>query len=484
MDFSELSDFEILDLKKQVSGLHSELRELIDKVSGFKKFVAQCEDSTADMSQDATAKCDACNASVGKYLEELAETVSGRDISEKKLAASAGLKIECKKFSRHDCPTDIYTYRADLKKFVEPFVQKCLWGDYLKKNLLLGSALNLVTKIDDVDEIWEKLTEVYGDAALLLQKKLLSLEKLTNMEKLKDDAKILGCLTTLLNIITELTNLARDFSLENELYYGVGLQKILDLIGTKGRRKFVKSIAMERSTMDGKGKWCKLVEFLKADLKVREALVLDEQISKSTGSDGREKEKPKDNSRYSSANRSNKMDQPGNSGKSNTFTSNNLPDATTVACALCGKNQDHVISFRPDKNPYVEYIACKVFADKTPKERDNYLFKKHFCNKCLSPGVKFGSKHTCDTKYLCPQKFMKNSVETECKKHVLVCGHHCKEKSNNDLLNAYKKAVLQTNGGFSDFSKNISISCFSESFTSGEPEGDSDDPDSILHFRQ
>ena len=478
VDFSKLSDFEILDLKKQVSNLHTELRELIDKVSGFKKFVVQCENSAADLSKDATTKCDACNAALGKYLEKLAETISSRDISEKKLAASAGLKIECKKFSGHDCPTDIYTFRADFKKFVEPFVQKSLWGDYLKKNLLLGSALNLVTKIDGVDEIWKKLTEVYGDAALMLQKKLLSLEKLPNMENIKDDAKLLGCLTTLLNTITELSNLAKDFSLENELYYGVGLQKILDLIGTKGRRKFVKSIALEKS-LDGKGKWNKLVEFLKADLKVREALVLDERISKSTGSDGRDKDKPKDNSRQ----KQNDNDKSGSNTKANSYTSNNPPAAATVACTLCGKDQDHVVSFRPDKTPYIEYIACKIFADKTPKERDNYLFKKHFCNKCLTPGVKFASKHNCDAKFVCPQKFMKNGVETECKKHVLVCGHHCKEKSNNDLLDAYKKSVLQTNGGFSDFSKNISISCFSESFTSEEPEGDSDDPDSIFSFQ-
>ena len=76
-----------------------------------------------------------------------------------------------------------------------------------------------------------------------------------------------------------------------------------------------------------------------------------------------------------------------------------------------------------------------------------------------------------------------NWYRNEIKKNVLACGHHCKEKSNNDLLDAYKTAVLQTNGGFSDISKNISISFFSESFTTEEPEGDSDDLDSIFAFQ-
>ena len=211
VDFDKLSDFEILDLKKQVSSVHTELRELIDKVSGFKKFVVQCEDSAADLSKDATKKSDACNTALSKYLEKLVETIAKRDISEKKLSTSAGLKIDFKKFSGYDSPMDIYTFKNDFKKFIEPFIQKSLWGDYLKKNCLSGAALNLVVKIDDVDEIWKKLTEVYGDASLMLQKKLLSLEKLTNMEKIKDDAKLLGCLTTLLNTMTELSNLATDF---------------------------------------------------------------------------------------------------------------------------------------------------------------------------------------------------------------------------------------------------------------------------------
>ena len=116
------------------------------------------------------------------------------------------------------------------------------------------------------------------------------------MEKIKDDSKILSCLTNLLNSITELCNLAADFNLENELYYGVGLQKILDLIGIKRRREFVQSIAQEQ--LDGKSKWNKLVVFLKADLKAREALVLDERISKITGGlEGRDSEKPKNNHR-------------------------------------------------------------------------------------------------------------------------------------------------------------------------------------------
>ena len=55
------------------------------------------------------------------------------------------------------------------------------------------------------------------------------------------------------------------------------------------------------------------------------------------------------------------------------------------ACSLCGQTNDHVLSFDGDKKPYVEYVACKKFAEKTPKQRCNMLFGKRFCNKCLNP---------------------------------------------------------------------------------------------------
>ena len=52
--------------------------------------------------------------------------------------------------------------------------------------------------------------------------------------------------------------------------------------------------------------------------------------------------------------------------------------------------------------------------------------------------------------------------ELKCEKHVLVCGYHCKEKNNKELLELYRRKVIGVHGKFFEFSKAISISCFSE----------------------
>ena len=105
----------------------------------------------------------------------------------------------------------------------------------------------------------------------------------------------------------------------------------------------------------------------------------------------------------------------------------------------------------------------------------------------MKPGVKFSAKHDCTTKYLCGHDFVNKKGETtKCRKHVLVCGYHCEEKSNQDLLETYKKDLVKANSQLKDVSKSVSISCFSESFTSesdSKPDSKPEDA-SIFAFQR
>ena len=79
--------------------MNVELRELIAKVACFDKFVSSCGDSALLM-RDGVAKLqNECNFEMKNYVEKVDKIIRDRDISEKKLANSAGLKIEMKKFS-------------------------------------------------------------------------------------------------------------------------------------------------------------------------------------------------------------------------------------------------------------------------------------------------------------------------------------------------------------------------------------------------
>ena len=160
---------------------------------------------------------DSSTQEITKIMTKVGEAISERDISEKKLKNAAGLKIELPKFKGYYSDMDIYTFRSEFSKLIEPNVQKGLWATCLKNNYLSGAAYNLVSKFDKIDEIWEKLIEVYGNTQLMFQNKISALEKFSNLEKLKEDEKIAYTLTSLLNVMSDLSRLAEKYDLEGDL---------------------------------------------------------------------------------------------------------------------------------------------------------------------------------------------------------------------------------------------------------------------------
>ena len=451
-DVNKLNDYEILDLKKREEGFHMELRELIDKVSSFVKFILPCGDKVSEKRSSVIEMRESGTTFVETFLKAVRQVIEDRDISEEKLKNAAGLRIDLPKFKGYYSEMDIFTFRSEFKKLIEPYVQKKLWSDYLKKNFLSGAAYNLVAKIDCIDNIWEKLTEAYGDTKLLLQNKISSLDKFSGLEKLRDDEKIAFSLSSTLNIMTDLNKLAETYNLEGELYYGGGLHKMLELIGKSRERNFIKFTV--KHNLSNKEKWLKLKEFLNEELLEREAFVLNEKTKKcllgeslkSTLGDLKSKREDSDKNKDS---------------KIKSFHSQGDQKEDRV-CHICGKGDDHVTIINEKGKPIIEYVACQKFVDLKPRERNQNLYKKRLCAKCLKPGVIWNSSHNCDKTFTCKQKFSKNGKELICEKHVLVCGFHANEKSNKDLLEEYKKTVIKPNGKFQDFTKEVKISFFND----------------------
>ena len=124
------------------------------------------------------------------YAQELFALISDRDVSEEKLKKSKDLPIDLPKFRGYDSKLDIFSFRSEFEKLVQPAIQKQYWVDILKKNYLAGAALTLVDKSETMSEVWEKLTDAYGNVKLLLQNKISQLDKFENLDKIKGDEKL------------------------------------------------------------------------------------------------------------------------------------------------------------------------------------------------------------------------------------------------------------------------------------------------------
>lgn len=100
----------------------------------------------------------------------------------------------------------------------------------LTNNFLGNPALSLVKGLTDIDEIWDRLKKAYGNTKLLLSRKLGDIKKLEPLSKLKEDpTKVLNVVTRLINILRDLIQLAEKHDIENQLYYGDGLEQIYRL---------------------------------------------------------------------------------------------------------------------------------------------------------------------------------------------------------------------------------------------------------------
>ena len=91
----------------------------------------------------------------------------------------------------------IHVYAAST--WIQPLVLRKFWSDYLKRNYLCGDALILVEKLENIDEIWDKLIRSFVKMHLLLQNKISTLENQNGLWKVFGDENIVLSIAMLLN---------------------------------------------------------------------------------------------------------------------------------------------------------------------------------------------------------------------------------------------------------------------------------------------
>ena len=103
---------------------------------------------------------------------------------------------------------------------------KRMMPDILKNNLLEGGALSLFKQIRNIEEIWIRLKSAYGDAKLLLKKKISKVGKVNQLSKIKGPEKVVDTLSKIMNVMKDLEHLAAEHNIQSKLSYGDGLDRI------------------------------------------------------------------------------------------------------------------------------------------------------------------------------------------------------------------------------------------------------------------
>jgi len=231
------TDEDISKWKKEILHLSSK----VDKVADNIKTLMQTRSSDASYEtslKNINEQFEMLFTLKKSFISDIDEELAARDIEKSREFNRSRLNIRIEKFSGYDSKIDFFTFRSNFEKMHLKTTPKQFLPELLKNNFLTDHALNLVRNLDDIDIIWERLKDVYGNPKMMLSKRLLQLSTL-DVSKSTRPEKAIDSLTKVINVLQDLMRLAQEHNIEEYLYYGEGLNTVYQLIGDAQTTKFL-----------------------------------------------------------------------------------------------------------------------------------------------------------------------------------------------------------------------------------------------------
>ena len=423
--------------KKQLQSRMSEVSTLSEKLKELIEL-----NTSATVFDPIKKGYDKLYQSAQTYEETINDEISLRELDKLDSFKKVQLNIKLPKFIGYEAEIDIYTFISDFEKLYSDHVPKSLQPDFVKNNYLGNHALELVKNVNDIDEIWVRLKDAFGDRKLLLSQKLATLTSIDM--KVKDSTKITESLSKIVNTMRDLMVLAATHNIENELYYGDALTHLSNKLGQSRLMRWLTYTCDH--PREGKYKWKLLIEFLEKEIKIQQQMTVL-QTNLNTNPSGKDKDgKDKDG----------KSKDGRNKGRGSSYYGQQPRQPQQPTCVVCGAN-DHIQTNGPKNSKLIQYFSCKRFAEMTAAQRLKFLNDNSLCHQCLYPGAKINTgKHSegrCQQRFICPHP---SHTTEKTKKHILVCDEHKLDQVNKDILEHYKDVCIRKHP-LPNYSKDIKI---------------------------
>ena len=440
VDLDECSDGEIKSRKSDFTELNKDIQTL----STYMKDVM--ESSTMNTTTELNKLNSRYNLLLKnkvQYVENLHREIKSREIEKKDVFNSSKLNIKLPKYKGYNSIIDIYSFQTQFEKLYLKTTPTLFLPDLLKNNHLEDPALLIVKNVDNMDEIWRRLKDAYGDHKMLLTKKISELQNFDAIWRTKDPEKSIESVGRIINLMKDLMELAKKHKIEEKLYHSNALDTVYNLLGDYRMTRWLNIICDD--SLEGRELWQRLIVFLEKEIKVIQQKLLIQGKSPKSHTLQAAKLGRLPQSHYASDDTSCNGKQPS--------------DITKVPpCFICGAS-DHVQTRGPGGMKLVQYFACKKFVSMTPHQRLVELKSKGLCFQCLFPGAECSKgKHRdghCQRDFSCKHP---SHEQYQSKKHVLVCNEHKDTQQNRDLLEHFKSRCISKLPQLQSFSKDIQVS--------------------------
>ena len=251
-EWSKLSDDDVTKRKSDITKHMDEVKSLTSRFTDMMDSSAGVTNSSTLMDTQRT-RYDKILSTRDSYSDRLRKEVKVREIEEQKAFDKSKLNITLAKFSGYKSSVDIYTFQTNFEK-IHKTTPKSFRPDLIKNNYLEGSALLLVKDVNEIDDIWKRLKEAYGDCRIMLQKKLEKIDAISGLWTHKSPEKVIDGMNRVINLMRDLMQLAKQHSIENKLYLGDALQRITGLLGDEQLHRWL-SISCDKSLEEGETQW-------------------------------------------------------------------------------------------------------------------------------------------------------------------------------------------------------------------------------------
>ncbi len=264
VDMDNLEDEDLSRRLKDVTEINRNVDRLAAKFPDMSKYCGSADDQ-AKIYKFGTKYATFLN-SKKEYIAKIREASEVRELSKEKSFQESSLNINLKKFEGYNSPKDFYTFKDEFEKLHLRKTPKLKLPELIKNNFLGGPALDLVKHVEHIDEIWSRLQKVYGDPKVMLSKKLDEIGRTDVLSRSRDTEKVMDSLFKVITAMKDLERMSKKHDIENHLYYGDGLEKILKLIGDFRATKWIRETCSDGLTREAS--WNSLVEFLEKESSV------------------------------------------------------------------------------------------------------------------------------------------------------------------------------------------------------------------------
>ena len=400
------------EMKKSYSADYERIKVLIDRLLSFTDVVLDGKEVVINAQ---ILKLSGLTESKLAFEEKLIQDLERFDLTDEKLKLATQTKVNIGKFSGSlEKGMDFYTFQS---KFLRTYAQypKGLRVEWLINNHLEGRAKECVGSLDDLEEIWNRLRNNFGNTDMLLEHQFTKVYQLGPMRNQKSYEQKRHFLQSLINSVQDVTDIATEHNLKGVLQFGDQLQKIVEMLDMHMQNNWYKGIAED--DVPKEQRWNRLLKFLGAELKIVQIRAVE------TGSSKGEKNPSNPAGKDSGAARS-----PGGANVS--------PGSVLIThenCRLCDEKHD---------NGGINFVLCKRFLKMGFRKRADLVRKKKCCFQCLDGQTGWresNHKWKCTHKWVCRHDFH----DTYDKKlHFLLCSRHAEDEKNRELYEEFKREVL------------------------------------------